>query len=290
MAGGRATDWLSRAAWFAGLWALAHLLAVALTYQVYPGHLDHNESSLVALTRLMIDGHTVYGGFDSPDRVSHAHGPMTFLWHALPQLLFGGGTGAGRAGATAATLLVPLVMAATALARGTVPALLALSLGSAGILLHLNLSIVVRPDGPITLLVACAVLLAARSGKGLVASLLMGLCMGAVVAFKINAGLYLVPVVLYHVAADPIRRLAVIGAVSAAVAALPFAFDAFPPAEYLSMLAGVAGKENTWRGFTALWWKFALYLTIPPAIWLAGGRAAWAATDRPTKAYLAAYL
>lgn len=279
---------LDRIALGLGLVAAANVLLVAGAYLVYPGYLEFNEGSVVAMAHLMLKGQPVYHSLESADRVSHVHGPMVFLWNAWPQLLFGNSVMAARGAAVLAAVLLPAVMLASQLRRGLLAAAVATAFGSAAILLHLNMSVVIRPDTPLTICVALAIWAAywGETRRDLLPTLVIGLLIGLIAGFKVNAVLYVVPVALYHASGAWIRRLAVMGAVSLAVTVAPFLTDTFSLDALMSMVSQMVGKESTWRGFVILWWKFALYLCIPIAIWAMAGRQAWRAMDGRTALYL----
>jgi len=286
-------DWPTRIVMGLGVATLINALAIATIYGLYPGFLDDNESSLSIMAQLMLNGQPVYQAIDTPDRLTHAHGPLTFLWNAWPQLLLPYSAPAWRLGATLFTVTMPLMVLASQIRRGAFAAGLAMVLGGAAIILHLNASVIMRPDMPVTVLVAVAVWLAGRrdESQGWGTTLALGLCVGLAMGFKINAVLPFVPVVLFHAAGGRwLPRLMVIGAVAGLTALTPFLGSAFSLVNFLDMLRHIGGKENTWFDFKLLWAHFAIYLILPPLAWAAGGREAWSRADGRTRLYLGAYV
>lgn len=284
--------WINRTAIVLGLLAAANTLAIVLVYAFYPGYLDTNEAGLVAMTRLMLLGEPVYHSLQSADRLSHLHGPLTFLWTALPQLTHIDSVAVGRLSATLAALLLPAVMVLTYHRRGLWAASIALALGSLAVVLHLNMSIIVRPDMPMAVLVALAVWVVAWGDgrRDMIAGVLLGLCIGLVAGFKFTAVVTLAPLALYYCAGDWRRRLLPVGLSTIVVAAAPFATPAFSFSDYMDIVASATGKENAWRGFIMLWWKFAIYLSVPSVMWMLAGRQARAALHGRAGLYLASYV
>ncbi|CAA7621649.1 glycosyltransferase family 39 protein [Magnetospirillum sp. UT-4] len=283
--------WLVWAAAVIALWGVGNLLAVVITYQLYPGYVELNESSLTIMARFLIEGLPVYRGLDSPDRVTHVHGPLIFFLTALPQWLFGDSVASGRMAASLAAVLLPVVVALRHRRQGVVAMALAAAFAAWAFLTHLNMTVVPRPDMPVAVLTALAVAAVAwgERGGGWKASALLGLCAGAAIGFKVTAPVFILPVALFHLAGDPVRRILVSGAAALLVAALPFAHPSVPFQEYLAMMAPMAGKENTWFAFSKLALKFGFYLAIPLAAWLLAGRQAWRTAGWRLWLYLGTY-
>ncbi|MBI5163751.1 MAG: glycosyltransferase family 39 protein [Magnetospirillum sp.] len=286
--------WQRPAALVLAILGAAGGLGIVLTYLIYPGYLEYNEASMVALGLRMLAGQAVYSGADAIERISHAHGPMTFLWSAWPMALFGTALPVTRLSTALAGGLIFAVLALIGRRQGHVAVCFAVAMAAATILLHLNMSIVVRPDAPLTVVVGLAVLAVlwgeARNGE-VAPSLLLGLACGIAVNFKINSALYLLPLALYWVAGGWVRRVPAVGAAAIGAVLAPFAATGiFPLGDYLMMMAPMAAKENVWNGFTTLWWKFAIYLVLPPLLWALGGQAARQRLDGRMRLYLGSYV
>lgn len=272
------------AGWLLGLLAAADVAVAAIAYLLYPGYVDHGEGAISAMAVRMLAGKPVYLPFDSPDWITNLYGPVTYLWHAWPLALFGGGMVTGKLAAALAAILIPASL--WLLVRRHAMAGWMLALGAAMVITHLAFPVVIRPDALLTVVAAAAVLVAAREeprGRWS-GAVLIGVAAGLAIGIKIHSAIYLAPVALYVLMADW-RRLPVMALFAAAIAALPFASPLFPLAEYLSWFGPMAAKENVWRGFTLLWWKLALYLAIPVAVWVMAG----AKAKRRELVYLGGY-
>lgn len=282
--------WLMLGAVALAVWGVGNMLAVVLSYQLYPGYLELNETSLVVMANSLLSGDPIYRSLESPDRVTHVHGPMTFLWTVWPLKLFGLSVFSGRLAASLAAIALPLVLVLGQWRRGGFAVLMAAAFGGLAILVHLNMTVVVRPDTPVTLMAAAVVWAAvwAERDGGWKASLALGLCAGIMVGFKINAAVFIVPVALYHVSGDWLRRIPLVAVPALAAFVLPFAHPSFSAREYTAMMAPMAGKENSWFAFTKLWGHFSIYLLVPPTLWLLAGRQALA--DWRIRIYLGSYL
>ena len=64
--------------------------AVAISYLVYPGYLDHGEPMVAMTSWRLLDGFPAYPAFDGPDLTSNIYGPITYLTHAVSLLLASG--------------------------------------------------------------------------------------------------------------------------------------------------------------------------------------------------------
>ena len=79
------------------LWALGAIAvlcfidvaAVAISYLVYPGYLDHGEPSVALISWRLLDGLPAFLGFDEPVLISNIYGPLTYVFHALSFWLLG---------------------------------------------------------------------------------------------------------------------------------------------------------------------------------------------------------
>lgn len=265
-----------------GLFGVLNVAAVAIAYMMYPGYVDHGEAAISAMAMRMLAGLPVYLPFDAPDWITNLYGPVTYLWHAWPLVLFGGSLAASKLAAATAAILIPVSLWVLVRRNALAGWLLAIATGM--VIVHLAFPVVIRPDALLTVVVAVAVLAARCGAWG--ATLTIGAAIGIATGIKIHSAVYLVPVVLFHLWGQW-RRLPALATAAAALAALPFALPLFPLHDYLSWFAPMAAKENVWGAVTALWWKLAIYLLVPLVVWAAAGLRAF---DRRHLAYLAAYF
>jgi uncharacterized protein (TIGR03382 family) len=283
-------DIISRVAIGLAVFAAANVLAVVVAYALYPGYLEHGEASISAIAFRLLQGHPAYHPFDAPERITNVYGPWTYLWHAWPVALFG----PGLASSKGAAVLGPVLVLATAwvLGRrhGRMGEALSVAFAASFIIMHLGFPVTIRPDSLLTVLVGVATLAAvraeARPGMAWAETLVIGIAGGIAVNIKIHAGLYLAPVVLFHLGGHWLRLLpmALAGLVTLS---LPFLSPLFPLGDYLSWFGPMTAKESNWNGFRILWMKFALYLGIPLAAW---GAAGFSALRGPDRIMLAAYV
>jgi len=266
--------------------------AVAISYLVYPGYLDHGEPLVVMSSWRLLDGFPAYPAFDGPDLTSNIYGPITFLTHAVSFLLAGPGVASGKAASLAAVVAIPAVVFMTHKRRGLPWALAAAILAAGFILLGLPTSIWNRPDPFLALLVAFSVwaMNASKPGRpdwGVCA--LIGLCGGLAVGFKLHAGLYFVPVVLLFCQARGFRAFALIGAVGAVTIALPFAFEPFSLTSFAAWFPLVTAKKTVfWLVAKVL--RYLVFYATPVLFFLAALRWANDAIDRAEVTYFGAFV
>jgi len=280
--------WLTAGQWLAVL-GMVNIAVLGVIYAVYPGYVDHGEAAISAMSWKMLEGVPVYHGMDAADRISNLYGPLNFLWNAWPLALFGGSVLTSKiAAALAAALIAPVIWWRL---RGWELRGWMVALVGALLVLHLAFPVVIRPDNILTVVVGLTVLAVAwgERGGGWKATLLAGLLAGAAVNLKLNAALYVAPVLLLYVLSDW-RRLPLLAVCGLISLVAPFALPLFPLDAYLSWFGGMAGKENTWRGVTGAWWRFFFVFAVPPLFWALAGRPALAAMGRAQWAYLGSYL
>ena len=167
----RAFDFLCRhRPWLLGVVAVlcfADVAAVAISYLVYPGYLDHGEPSVAITSWRLLEGFPAYPAFDDPDRTTNIYGPFTLLIHAAMYFLAGPGIPVSNAAGLAAILMVPAIVFATHRRRGTGAAATVSILGAGFIVLGLPMTIWNRPDPFLALIVAFGVwaMNASREGE-----------------------------------------------------------------------------------------------------------------------------
>lgn len=272
----------------------AILAAVALTYAVYPGYLDHGEANVSIIAWNLLHGIPAYHPFDAPERITNLYGPFTYLWHAWPLALFGGGIHAGKLGGVLAALFIPVGIWLAHRQDGRGPVTLAVGLGAAFTLIHLPFPVFVRPDALMTALAALAVWAFRESERGaspLWTGLAIAVTAGIATDIKILGGIYFAPMVLGFMLAHHPRHWALPGLAGATIAFGPFAMPLFPIGDYLTWFGLIAGKENSWFALGKLMWHLELTLLMPVvtwglAVWLPGGRR----PERPRLVALGTYV
>lgn len=276
------------------LLAVANVAAVALTYLVYPGYLDHGEPSVALISWRLLDGIPAFRGFDEPGRVGNVYGPMTYAIHAVAFGLFGPTMMAGKVASLVAAVLIPVFVWVGQRRKGPEAAALGAVIAAGLVLLHVPASIWNRPDAFMAMLVAIAVAAAnaARAERPEWAkSLVIGVAGGIAVGMKLHAGVYFVPIAVYH-CINPQRGMKVLLAIAAAGLAtvlLPFAFEVFPVAAFLEWIGRHIGKENPTESVIKVARYGVIYLA-PVGFYLAARR--WSAAPAPVNewAYLWAYV
>jgi 4-amino-4-deoxy-L-arabinose transferase-like glycosyltransferase len=280
---------LNRASLAVGVFAALAVAAAAISYVFYLGYIEHGEATIVAAAFRLLSGHPAYHPFGAPERTSNVYGPWTYLWTAWPMALFGAKVWTSKLATSLAPILVLAVAWAVGRRFGTMGLGLALAWTAGGIITHLPFTTTVRPDSLLTLMVAVAVWAAARAdskpGMAWTETILIAVASGIAVNIKIHAGLYLAPVVLFHLWPHW-WRLVPMAAAGLAALALPFASPLFPLGDYLSWFGPMSAKENAWNAFRILWMRFALYLVIPAVLW---GMAGWRGIPGRMRAVLALY-
>lgn len=221
--------------------------AIAIGYLVYPGYLDHGEPVVAMTSWRLLEGFPAYPAFDGPDLTSNIYGPITYLTNAAGFLIAGPGVAGGKAAGIAAVTAIPVVVFFTQRRRGLGWASTAVILAAGFILLGLPTSVWNRPDPFLAFLVAVSVWAMNGSEDGRpewAKSVLIGLCGGLAVGFKLHAGVYFLPVVLFHCRERGFKTFSLISAVGAVVIAAPFAFDPFSLANFAEWFPLVAAKKT----------------------------------------------
>jgi len=266
--------------------AVLAFVAAAVAYLFYPGYIDHGEAATSGAAWLMLKGGQVYLPLDSPDQITSLYGPFTYLWHAWPLALFGGGIASSKLGATIAAVLIPVGL--WAIVRRDAMAGWIIAFAAGMLIIHLAFPVVIRPDSLLTLLTAAATLAAVRDGGERWRTVLIGLAAGAAVATKIHGAVYLAPVAIYHVLGDW-RRAPVLAASAVAAALLPFALPPFSLATFLSWFGPFMAKENSWGDALGKMGEVLALYAVPLVIWALAGRKGWAAAGLPACVYAGSY-
>lgn len=262
--------------------------AIAISYLVYPGYLDHGEPIVAMTSWRLLDGFPVYPAFDGPDLTSNIYGPITYLTHAVSFLLAGPGVASGKAAGIVAVTSIIAIVFFTQRRRGLPWALAAVILAAGFILLGLPTSIWNRPDPFLAFLVAVSVWAMNGSEEGRPEwgkSVLIGLCGGLAAGFKLHAGVYFLPVVLLHCWGRGFKTFWLISAVGAVVLVAPFAFDPFSLANFASVFPLVAAKNSEILLATKVF-RYLLFYLAPVLFFIAAIR--W--SDRPLEKAETAYF
>ena len=271
----RFTEFLSQN----GLWLLgavavlcfANVAAVAIGYLAYPGYVDHGEPSVAMTSWRLLGGFPAYPAFDDPDRTTNLYGPVTYFIHAASFFLAGPGIPVSKAAGLAAALMIPAVVFATHRRRGTGAAATALILGAGFLVLGLPTSIWNRPDPFLALFVAFGVwaMNASREGEPEWGkSAIIAVCGGLAMGLKIHAGIYFVPLVLYHSWGRGMGTFLFICIVGAVTVVAPFALEIFSLSNYLAWFPHMAGKPTDWSVLTKIL-RYSVFYMAPVLFFLA---------------------
>ena len=264
------------------------VVAVAISYLLYPGYLDHGEPVVAMMSWRLLDGFSAYPAFDGPDLTSNIYGPITYLTHAVSFLLAGPGVASSKAAGIVAVTSIPVIVFFTQKRHGLPWALMAVILAAVFILLGLPTSVWNRPDPFLVFLVAVSVWAMNASEKGRPEwgkSVLIGLCGGLAVGFKLHAGVYLLPVLLLHCWERSFMTFWLIAAVGALALALPFAFDPFSLANFAAWFPLVTAKNSEILLATKVF-RYLLFYLAPVLFFIAAIR--W--SDRPLEKAETAYF
>ncbi len=236
--------------WVLGLLAAlaaANVAWVAGTYLVYPGYLDHGEPSVALISWRILNGLPAYPPIDGPDLTSNIYGPIIYLAHVIGYLLAGPGIFGSKIAGVAAITAIPVIVFFTQRRHGLGWASAAVILAAGYILLGLPMSVWIRPDPYIAFLVAVAVWAMNASkddrpewGK----SLLIGLVAGLAAGLKMHAGIYFIPVVLFHCWERGFKPFFLISAIGAFVLAAPFASELFSFANVMAWVSVAVAKKT----------------------------------------------
>ena len=114
--------------------------AVAISYLVYPGYLDHGEPSVALISWRLLDGLPAFLGFDEPALISNIYGPLTYVFHALSFWLLGPTIMAGKASSLLAVTLIPIFVFLSQRHRGFNQAATGAILACGLVMFHIPLS------------------------------------------------------------------------------------------------------------------------------------------------------
>lgn len=281
------------------LFAVAGLLFINLawvigSYLIYPGYLDHGEPSVALISWRLLDGFPAYPGFEEPGMVSNVYGPLTYVMHAVSFGLFGPSVMSGKAASLLAALLIPVFIFLSQRMKGFEAAFIGAILATGLVALHIPYSIWNRPDSFIALLVVLGVWVANESnpegpewGKSLVIAILGGLAVG----FKLHAGIYFAPIVIFHCLNENrgIKVFVAMSAVGMAVVLLPFAFSAFSISSFILWIVRHVDKDNPATTVIRVV-RYGLIYLAPLVFFLAARRWPKKRAGLPEKAYFWVFM
>jgi hypothetical protein len=261
-----------------GLLAICTAIAVlalateCFDYLRLAAYIDHIENMVVINGwQYLTKGMALYQLQDGTPRFATFYGPLTYLSVALAPLLLGAGIVASKLAPLLAVSATVILMAVHFFRRSTVAqALPGFFFVVTGLLLFSPMSFWTRADPFETLLVAIAVLLAARP-------LAIGIAIGLAVNFKVHAFVYFLPILVEMLADRRWRALLTIAATSSLVFFIPFLMPGISLHDYVAVLAQQAGH----RGPTSR----QNIVPILTAIWLLGVPLVWtmATEQQPTR-------
>jgi hypothetical protein len=281
--------------WLLGIVAVlcfADVAAIAISYLVYPGYLDHGEPVVAMISWRVLEGFPAYPPFDGPDQTTNIYGPVTYLVHALPYLLAGPGVASGKAAGLAAMASILFIVFGTHRRLGLSQALVATVLAAGFVLVAVPTSVWNRPDPFLALLVAVSVCLMRTSAPGRPEwgrSLAIALCGGLAVGFKIHAGLYFVPVALYHCTGRGFKIFLFMSAVGAAAILAPFAAEQFSLSNYLAWFPLQLGKTAD-PALLKKVFRYSIFYAAPVLFFVAALKWAKGAIDWPEKVYFGSFV
>jgi len=267
----------------------AAVAAVAISYLIYPGYLDHGEPSVTLISFRILDGVPAYPGFDEPGMVINIYGPLTYVIHALAIGVLGPSVLSGKAASILAALLIPFLVFLSHRRRGVEAAATGIIFAAGLVLLHIPYSIWNRPDSFIALLGVIAVWAANASDPKRPEwrhSIIIALSAGLAVGMKLHAGVYFAPVVIFHCLNEN-RGLKAFGLMCAAgltVVLIPFAFTAFSLTNFLTFISLHTGKEHL-LGLLYKVVRYGLIYLSPALFFLAVLKEGKKAVPAPEKAY-----
>jgi hypothetical protein len=266
---------------------------VAAAYLFYPGYLDHGEPVVAMIAWRFMEGLQVYPSFNDPDQTTNLYGPLTYLIPSFFYSLIGLGVASSKLGGLVAVVLIPVVVFLTHRAKGFSVGAMALILASGFILFGLPPAIWNRPDPILALLVAISVwaMRASRpDSPEWVSSLIIGLCGGLAASLKIHAGLFILPVVLFHCWRRGLKTFMFISAVGGVTILAPFAFELFSLPNYVSWFPLHAGKEINFVLMLKVL-RYSLFYLTPVVFFVAAKK--WAdknAIDRAETVYFWSFV
>jgi hypothetical protein len=267
---GDAAGWASIAG---TVFALALLVILAGRYVLAGAYLDHIEATVVTVGARYFQGDPLYAMDAGQPAFAVFYGPLAFLIPPLLALVTGGAVMATKLGPGLALAGAVGLMAWRFFRQeqaGT--AVTALFYLTAGLLMMFPVSIWVRPD-PFEVFLAAAAIVGAQSRFG---PLIVGVCLGLAVNFKVHAFAYFLPVLVDVWSRAGLRSCAQAAAVSLAVFAIPFLLPGVSFSDYVTALASQVGGRPPTTQKLATNAVFACILAAPLALALfrAAGRRA----------------
>ena len=269
------------------------LAALTVSYGIYPTFLDHGEPLNTLLTLRGFEGKQVYPRLDGPDRTTNLLGPVYYLLNLTAFELLGPGVATAKWPVLLSALVLPLVVFVSHRNRGPALALLGSTLAAAYVMLTLPLSLLVRPDSMIALLVAVAMCVANRGECGRpmpIRSIIIGLCLGLASGMKVHAGVYFLPIAIVHSMGRPVMRLVVMAAAAGTVAGVPFLAEIFSLSGYLSWFVPLAIEKQHSPELLAKTVRYSVLYLAPAGLLVLAHVVAGVRMEATTKVYVGAFV
>jgi hypothetical protein len=204
--------------------AIAIYVAIVVWYFFLPTFFDYAEPTMAAVGWLYAIGQPIYHAPDAAVRYAHMYGPLAFMIPGWSLEIFGPGLWQSKVpGIVAGLLSVVLVYTLARSSTGSVNAIALSGLFSIELLIFRNLAFWIRPDAFLLLFVALG-LFATTIASPLVASVILGVTIGALLNLKLTGVLYALPAIGLLAARHGARRLPIVGVTSVVMAAWPFLF------------------------------------------------------------------
>ena len=204
----------------------------AILYLIYPNYIDHAEATVAAISWLGLHGHLIYPNWETGDIYGSPYGPLLFVANGTMLQLCPTIFGSKLAGWTA--LLVALMLTYIALKtkashdRG-VPFLFLMSVVASFSFFHAySHAFWSRPE-PFLILTSILTIISALKLPGAAAATAIGILAGLAADFKLPGALCAAPAALGSLGAGTAwndrLRLAMLAAMGAAIAAVPFCLN-----------------------------------------------------------------
>jgi 4-amino-4-deoxy-L-arabinose transferase-like glycosyltransferase len=252
---------------------------LVLWYVHVPQYSDHAEPGIAAVSWVVANGGTPYPAPLSAEQYAFPYGPLLYLANAFVLGILGPNLWSSKvAGVLSAGLSVALV--AVACRRTGRSATAGLAWCVIGYLAFGTASFWTRPE-PL-LLLTTALAIATLTGPLWAACIGLGIALGAGVAIKVTAPIYLIPALAVFWHRHGFKWLALAVVTGVAVLAVPFVVaPRLHFGDYLYWIGSAARHGMRWRSVpSALEWALALSLPSAVSLWYAHGTGRFPSQDR----------
>lgn len=243
--------------------------ALAVYYLSRPFIYDHVEATLAVTSWAYRTGLPLYHDMvSSPDRYALLYGPLCFLANSAVFAVLGPSLLAAKLlGPITVVTACGLMYVLCARWLGRRRAWLVVGLLPALFLPHTYCTLSNRPDGPMMLSVALALVLALplleRRQLSQVGALLIGACMGLAMSCKLHGFLYFAPIVGALCACRRFWAMALLLSAASLTTCAFFLFDNVSAAHYLQVLKMVSRHPLSWNEFVdILTWELLVLLPL----------------------------